>query len=117
MGKPFGPSYTEDSSFENKIPALEAWDAFSPEVRRIIEAKSKGYGSAWQVQGYMGNLARVLSKSSRLKNILWNDNTGDHSDGEEVHPQYESLQDTLRDLAALCAFMASNIEEGNRWGN
>lgn len=98
------------------IPAVQAWDSYSAQVRDIIVRKSEGYGDAWQAQGYMGNLARVMSKEARLRNMLWGDNTdGDYSEGE-VHPEYESVMDTLVDLGALAAFMVSNLEEGNRWG-
>lgn len=101
------------------IPAVQAWDALSAQVRDTILAKSRGYGNAWQEQGYMGNLARVLSKTSRLKNLLWRDGGPDMSvdmDGGDADPEAESVLDTLLDLSALCALAVANIEEGNKWG-
>lgn len=90
------------------IPALEAWDQFSSVVRKTIADKSQGYGDAWKDQGSMGNLARVLSKASRLRNLCWGD--------KELEVGIEPVEDTLIDLAALAAFMMKNVEEGNRWG-
>lgn len=101
------------------ISAVDAWDAFSEEVRQLIVDKSAGYGNAWQEQGYMGNLARVLSKASRIKNLAWRDNSLDDSvamDGSDVDPNFESVEDTLKDSAALCAFFVANLREGRRWG-
>jgi hypothetical protein len=95
------------------IPAVQAWDAFSAQVRDTIVRKSEGYGDAWRRQGHMGNLARVLSKSARLENMLWRD---DQSNGIGASVGGESVADTLVDMAALCAFLLANFEEGNRWG-
>lgn len=85
------------------------------EHARLVAAKLEekvGYGSAWQEQGYMGNLARIQSKTSRLKNLLWRDDCGPDLQMDSD----ESVLDTLLDLSALCALAISNIEEGNRWG-
>lgn len=98
------------------IPAVQAWDAYTAQVRDTIIRKSAGYGDAWQEQGYMGNLARVLSKSARLKNMCWKDGTWLDTGGEEAEVEQEQVQDTLVDLGALCAFLVANLEEGNRWG-
>lgn len=102
------------------IPAVQAWDAYSAQVRELIIKKSEGYGNAWQAQGYMGNLGRVLSKVSRLKSLLWKDTGPDFSvalDGSDRDPQAESVIDTLRDLGAVAAFAVANLDEGNRWGS
>jgi hypothetical protein len=109
----FLPEEPVTTTVETTIPAVAAWDAFSAQVRDTIVRKSQGYGNAWQAQGYMGNLARVLSKTSRLKNILWKD---DQSNGIGASVGGESLADTLVDLGALAAFLSANFEEGNRWG-
>jgi len=96
--------------------ALAAWDAYAAQVRDTIARKSVGYGDAWQAQGYMGNLARVLSKAARLKNMLWREKAWLGTGGEESAEETEAVADTLVDLGALCAFLVANIEEGNRWG-
>lgn len=95
------------------IPAVQAWDAFSAQVRDTIVRKSQGYGDAWRRQGYMGNLARVLSKSARLDNMLWCDVDQGMTDGPDTQ---ESVTETLVDLGAMAAFTVANLEEGNRWG-
>ncbi len=92
--------------------AVQAWDAYAAQVRDTILRKSVGYGDAWERQGYMGNVARVLSKQSRIRNMCWTD-----SEGTAVDPDDEDVLDTLIDLGALCAFAVANIEEGNRWGS
>ena len=100
--------------------AMSVWQGHSDAVLALIKRKSEGYGNAWVEQGYMGNLARIFSKVSRLRNLLWSDRTPDlnvpqdpeDGQGKDV----ESVLDTLYDLSALCSFAIANIEEGNRWG-
>lgn len=105
---------TRDVHANDLIPAVQAWDAYSEHVRKLIVRKSAGYRNAWERQGYMGNLGRVLSKSARLENMMWRD-PGDEEFGTGTALD-ESVLDTLWDLGALCAFTVANIEEGNRWG-
>lgn len=78
-------------------------------VLGIIAQKEMAYGSAWKAQGWVGNLARVLSKTSRLRNMLWRE--------EELMDSKERVSDTLHDLTALAMFMAINIKENNKWGS
>lgn len=75
----------------------------------LIEEKSAGYGDAWVQQGWMGNLARIMSKTSRLKNMLWRD--------MGIESTSEPITDTLLDLVNLSAFMIINRSFGNRWGD
>jgi hypothetical protein len=92
--------------------AEAAWQVHSTMVADLLATK-QAYGDAWVDQGYMGNIARILSKTSRIKNMCWQDNDfvgGGSAEGEE------SVLDTLKDLSALCAFAIANIEDGNRWG-
>ena len=95
--------------------ALSVWQIHSDAVLALLK-KKQAYGDAWQEQGYMGNLARILSKTSRLKNMVWRDTPFEPGTEEASSGSEETLIDTLLDLSALCAFMAANIEEGNRWG-
>jgi len=84
---------------------------FFDECVRLINTKNADYRDAWREQGYMGNLARILSKVARLRNMLW-------TDGPEGSLQgVETIEDTLRDLANLTAFMHQNFEDRNRWGS
>lgn len=78
-------------------------------VAELIAEKNKAYGDAWKKQGYLGNLGRIMSKTERLRNLLWRE-------VEAVSSSGESVQDTLRDLAALAFFMARNYSEENKWG-
>lgn len=85
---------------------------FHDTALRLVVAKNQAYGSAWKKQGYIGNVARVLSKVERLRNLVWCDD----QDQILTDAHEETLRDTLLDLANLCAFTAHNLAEGNRWG-
>lgn len=93
--------------------SMSAWQEHSRAVLELLKKKDAAYGDAWVQQGYMGNLARIFSKASRVKNLMWSDQS-DHTSWTEEGQ--ESVLDTLYDLSALCAFAIVNIEEGNRWG-
>lgn len=95
--------------------AEAVWQSHADAVAALLK-KKQAYGDAWKEQGYMGNLARVLSKVSRLKNMLWREQPWLGTGGEESEVEKESALDTLYDLSALCALAIANIEEGNRWG-
>jgi hypothetical protein len=71
--------------------------------------KERLYGGAWRKQGWMGNLARIMSKTARLKNMLWRDDALESSD--------EPIQDTVQDLINLCVFTLLNRGQQNKWGN
>ena len=78
------------------------------EALSLYRQKNRDYSDAWRRQGWAGNVARVLSKAARLKNMLWRD-----------QPQMgteETVEDTLLDMINLCAFTIINIRENNRWG-
>lgn len=99
--------------------AEAVWQAHAEAVAALLK-KKQAYGDAWKEQGYMGNLARILGKTSRLKNMLWSDMAPDLSVPEDAEDEkgteVESVLDTLYDLSALCALAIANIQEGNRWG-
>jgi hypothetical protein len=92
------------------------WQGHADAVQALLKTK-QAYGNAWREQGYMGNLARIMSKASRLRNMLWRDGTWVGTGGEESAEEKESAVDTLLDLSALCALMAANLEDENRWGH
>lgn len=71
--------------------------------------KAQMYGPAWREQGYMGNLARIMSKTSRLKNMLWRNMALESSE--------EPVTDTAQDLMALTAMFLANRQENNGWGD
>lgn len=73
-----------------------------------MAAKNRNYGGAWREQGWMGNLARIMSKTARLRSMLWRE--------VPLGSTSESVQDTLQDLLNLCVFMMLNLNGGERWG-
>lgn len=85
---------------------------FFRDVEKLVALKDEHYGAAWRRQGYMGNLARILAKADRLRNMAWRD--------EQQHVAElggeETACDTVRDMAALCAMFEANLLSGNRWG-
>lgn len=85
---------------------------FFRDVEKLVALKDAHYGAAWRRQGYMGNLARILAKADRLRNMAWRDEQQNLAelDGEET------ACDTVRDMAALCAMFEANLLNGNRWG-
>jgi hypothetical protein len=70
--------------------------------------KNQGYGDAWQQQGWMGNLARILSKTARLKNLAWRDLSVEYA--TEPH------EETVVDLINLAVFFLFNRRDSNKWG-
>lgn len=96
--------------------AEAVWQEYNRQVAELLTMK-RAYGNAWQKQGYMGNLARIMSKTARLENLLWRDHSEPGNSTAASDAEDEMVLDTLRDLGALCAFMVSNIEMKNRWGS
>lgn len=78
------------------------------EALNIAAIKSQAYGNAWRQQGWMGNLARVMSKTSRLKNMLWRDMAFSSST--------EPVEETVLDQINILGFMHINLRDRNRWG-
>jgi hypothetical protein len=87
---------------------LEAFVHHLEDCVNLMWEKNQQYEGAWREQGWMGNLARILSKSARLKAMLWNDMPRNRTD--------ESVEDTARDLVNLCVFFLMNAGQENRWG-
>lgn len=76
---------------------------------QLQEKKASAYGEAWRDQGYVGNLARVLSKVSRIRYMMWRDH--------EIESAEETRIDTFTDLINIAAFAILNLQDRNRWGN
>lgn len=91
----------------------EQLSAVFAEALRLAQYKERSYRGAWRAQGYMGNLARVLSKAQRLKGIAWRD----HSDAVSPDKSAESIEQELIDIINIAAFGLVNLRAGNRWGN
>lgn len=99
---------TDYQAEEGSHTVLMATEVFAGALA-MLKAKDRQYGGAWREQGWMGNLARIMSKTARLRNMLWRDSFSESYSGERV-------QDTLQDLINLCAFTLLNMQGGNRWG-
>ena len=80
------------------------------ECLNLVLDKSQDYGDAWREQGWMGNVARVLSKAARLKNLTWREYEA------VANVTNESITDSLRDMVNLAVFALYNRRLGNRWG-
>lgn len=87
---------------------LIALSNFYGHALATAQEKSFTYGDAWRRQGWMGNLARMMSKMARLKNMCWRD----HS----MEDARESVSDSALDLANITGFFAINRSEDNKWG-
>lgn len=86
---------------------LNAVATLMEKVLETIAEKDFAYGAAWKRQGWMGNLARVMSKTERLKAMLWKDLALRDSEGP---------QDTALDLVAIASFFYLNYVNQNKWG-
>lgn len=79
------------------------------EALQLAHKKNISYGDAWRRQGWMGNLARMMSKMSRIKHMLWRDH--------DLQSAEESATDTAIDLINITGFLVINRSETNKWGN
>lgn len=117
--------FSFEDGFARDIPVLEltmpaTWEgtaqaqtliALGSVFQLALEAahdKNKTYGDAWRKQGWMGNLARMMSKMSRIKHMGWRDHSMDNSN--------ESLADSALDLVNITGFFIINRSEDNKWG-
>lgn len=94
-----------EQGYETQQRLLEIFSA----CLELQNRKAQTYGSAFRSQGYMGNVARVLSKVARLKKMLWRD--------FQVEDSEESVMDTALDLINLAAFFIINYTDRNKWGD
>lgn len=79
------------------------------EILQTVVEKNSLYGGAWRQQGWMGNLARMMSKVARLRSMCWR--------SDPVNSQSETVEDTARDLIAIAGFFLINRRDCNRWGS
>jgi hypothetical protein len=99
---------TWESAAENSGTVSALVDIFVHCIQ-LQQRKHRTYGDAFRSQGYMGNVARVLSKVSRLKTMVWRD--------QWVNDSEETVEDTMQDLINLAAFFLINYRDRNKWGN
>lgn len=79
------------------------------EALKLAMTKNENYRDAWRKQGWMGNLARIMSKTERLRAMCWKANLS--------MTQFGPLQDTALDMINLSAFFLINRVGDNRWGD
>lgn len=103
------PENYEDQPVEATLSSLAA---VFDQALKLADSKERGYGGAWRTQGWMGNLSRLMSKTARLKNLLWRSHKAPDSDFVD-----EVAEDTALDMVNIAAFFTINYSEGNQWGN
>lgn len=104
-------TYAGRITLDNPPSTMQGLMVFFDGCVELAGRKDAAYGGAWRRQGYMGSLARLMSKADRLRNMLWtNASSYGLTEGEET------VQDTLQDMANLAGFMYRNYEDGNQWG-
>lgn len=102
----------ELSEEELHMEGSSAAEAFVWELDKAFQLmlKKRGpYGNAWRDQGYMGQVARILSKASRIKNMMWRTLP-------VTNNTIESVDETVQDLINLCVFFLLNRGQDNPWG-
>lgn len=85
---------TDDAYFEQNFRRIAA------ELVELVLAKRRDYGSSIGILGGKGIVPRIFDKSYRLKSLLWDGNT----------PNFESAEDTARDLAVYALMLALDLE-------
>lgn len=100
--------FTEEELHRQGAATAEAFAHELDKAFQMMLRKAQGYGPAWREQGYMGQTARILSKASRLKNLLWRTLPVDNAE--------ETVDETVRDLINLCVFFLLNRGQENQWG-
>lgn len=105
-------TYAGRITLDNPPSTMQGLMVFFDGCVELAGQKDAAYGGAWRRQGYMGNLARLMSKADRLRNMLWTNDP----DGYRRDEYGETIQDTLKDMANLAGFMHRNYEDGNQWG-
>lgn len=90
------------------VQTLIALASVYQEALTVAHSKNLAYGDAWRRQGWMGNLARMMSKMARLKNLCWRDHSMEFAD--------ESVSDSALDMVNITSFFIVNRSESNKWG-
>lgn len=78
------------------------------EVSEILIKKNKDYGQASFDLGVNGNMVHIWDKSRRYRTLVEN-----VVKNPESVPNFEGLEDTLRDLIGYCVIGLHIIEDSN----
>lgn len=81
------------------------------EAVRMVSEKNVTYQDAWREHGWRGSLGKVLTKSARLRNMLWRSNNG------LMNGERETPRETALDMINHLVFMVMNMDEGREWGH
>lgn len=80
------------------------------EAMRLMSEKNASYNDAWREQGWRGCLARIMSKTTRLRNMLWRSHTS-LLNGDKEHPR-----ETALDMINHLVFFILNLDDDREWG-
>lgn len=81
------------------------------EALNLFERKNADYGDAWRLQGWRGNLSRVMEKVQRLRTALWRGGPVVAYVGDE------DARQTALDMLNTLAFFIVNWDERKEWGH
>lgn len=81
------------------------------EALSLFERKNADYGDAWRLQGWRGNLSRIMEKVQRLRTTLWRNGAISFEIGDEDGRQ------TALDMMNSLAFFILNWDERREWGH
>lgn len=87
---------------------VEQFRKIAEEIGDLHEAKDKAYGSSFQTTyeklGIISAVTRISDKYNRLCNLAVN---------KDIDNLGESLEDTLKDMAAYCIMTIIAMKNGN----
>lgn len=81
------------------------------EAMRLMSEKNASYQDAWQEQGWRGCLARIMSKTTRLRNMLWRNNVS------LLNGEKETPRETALDMINHLVFFIANLDDEREWGH
>lgn len=81
------------------------------EAVRLVSEKNTTYEDAWREHGWRGSLGKVLTKASRLRNMLWRPNNS------LLNGEKETPREICLDMINHLVFMVLNMDEGREWGH
>lgn len=85
----------EKEKTNESIMTTDSVNAIFNEVGETLIKKNADYGGASFDLGLIGNMVHIHDKESRFRNLVHKEFTGQQ-------PNFESLEDTLKDLIGYC---------------
>ena len=91
------------------VSRVEQFRQIAKEIGDLHEAKDKAYGSSFQTTyeklGIISAVTRISDKYNRLCNLAVN---------KDIDNLGESLEDTLKDMAAYCIMTIVAMRDGSK---